>query len=90
MIIRLSVVRKSSAARSVLTQMQLHVLHLHLGNLAVFGQQTGRIHRVLHEIVGDLQEQLFNLLVQLLGRIDFAHQLLQTRLGQDLNGYVGG
>lgn len=58
--------------------MQLDVLHLDLGHFPVFGQHAGRIYRILHEIIGDLQQQLLDLFVQLLGRIDFAYQFLQT------------
>lgn len=36
-------------------EMQLHVFHFHFGHLAMLGQQTCRIHRILYEIVGDLQ-----------------------------------
>lgn len=61
-----------------LTQMQLNVFHLDFGNFTVLCQQTGSVHRVFNEIIGDLKQKLFDLFVQLLGWIDFTDQFLQT------------
>lgn len=68
-------------------QVQLHILYLDFGHLAMLGEQTCRIDGIFDKVVGNLQQQFFDLFVQLFGGIDFADQFLQAWLAYHrLNG----
>lgn len=51
---------------------------------SVLCQQARSIDHILYEFVSDLQQAVFDFFVELLVRVDFAHELLKARLCKKL------
>ncbi len=81
-------VRKSKKI-NFLTEHHLNVLDVDRGGLPVLGQLCGLGDGLLDEVVGDVQEEVLHVFVQLLVDVHLLDELLQAAAVQDLVGGRG-
>jgi len=74
----------------VLLERQLDVLHVQSRRLPVFGEQRRRVDQRLDELVGDRQQHVLHIVLQLFVGVHLLDQLLETRFVQNYDRILDG